>query len=82
MFNQNTPEALRQQLEDNRQSDAFQELLNTTPSPYEYEFEGDEDEYDEEEEGDEDVFGPLDYLPGGLDEIEEGYYMNNEQLIP
>ena len=66
MFNQNTPKALRQQLENNRQSDVFQEFLNSTPSPYEYEFEGDEDE---DEEGDEDVISPLDSLPGGLDNI-------------
>tara|TARA_R100000406_G_scaffold35728_2_gene23617 strand:- start:9 stop:197 length:189 start_codon:yes stop_codon:yes gene_type:complete len=34
MFDQNTPAALTQQLEENRESDAFQELLNRVgPQP-------------------------------------------------
>ena len=56
MFNQDTPAAMNQQLEENRESDAFQELLNRTGAALA-----------EQEETEVEGMNMLNALPGGLD---------------
>lgn len=57
MFNQDTPAAMNQQLEENRESDAFQELLNRTGAAL----------AEQEEEMQIEGMDMLNALPGGLD---------------
>ena len=57
MFNQDTPAAMNQQLEENRESDAFQELLNRTGAEL----------AEQEEEMQIEGMDMLNALPGGLD---------------
>jgi len=56
MFNQDTPAALNEQLEENRESDAFQRLLDQTAG-----------QLAEEEEMEVEGMDMLNALPGGLD---------------
>jgi len=56
MFNQDTPEAMNQQLEENRESDAFQKLLDKTGR-----------QLAEQEEAEIEGMDMLNALPGGLD---------------
>ncbi len=56
MFNQNTPAAMNEQLEENRESDAFQKLLDKTGK-----------QLAEQEEMEVEGMDMLNALPGGLD---------------
>ena len=58
MFNQDTPAARNQQLEENRESDAFQKLLDKT---------GRQLAEQEEEQMEVEGMDMLNALPGGLD---------------
>ena len=58
MFNQDTPAAMNEQLEENRESDAFQKLLNKT---------GRQLPEQEEEQMEVEGMDMLNALPGGLD---------------
>ncbi len=58
MFNQDTPAAMNQQLEENRESDAFQKLLDKT---------GRQLAEQEEEQMEVEGMDMLNALPGGLD---------------
>jgi len=57
MFNQDTPAAMSQQLEENRESDAFQKLLDKTGRQL----------AEQEEETQIEGMDMLNALPGGLD---------------